>query len=128
MLARVGRRAVAQTDRENDKAPLSPRTGPKRTEFTELSGQLSNPPEPLARMLARQKIPVNRDIRGDGSESARQRQARLSAEKKLELAQRYRAGATQRELAEVYGIAACTVSDIVGRHGVRRRPSRADQS
>lgn len=76
-------------------------------------------------MLARQKAPAKRHLTADEAQAPQQRQVRLSPERKLELADRYRAGATQRELAEAYGIAACTVSDIVGRLGARRRPSRS---
>jgi len=60
-------------------------------------------------MLARQKGPEYCRGTADEAGAPRQRQVRVSAEKKRELADRYRAGATQRELAEVYGIAACTV-------------------
>ena len=47
------------------------------------------PPAPLERMLARQKGPLNRRGTADEAGAPRQREVRLSAEKKRELADRY---------------------------------------
>lgn len=56
-----------------------------------------------------------------------QKQVRLSAERKKQLVDRYRAGALQRELAAQYGVNRRTVAEIVKQHGAtkcRRLTSR----
>jgi DNA-directed RNA polymerase specialized sigma24 family protein len=51
----------------------------------------------------------------------RTKRRRLSAAERQELVVRYRKGAVQRELAEIYGIARGTVTAIVRRHGAQRK-------
>lgn len=51
----------------------------------------------------------------------RQRQVHLPTQYQLELIERYKAGATQRELAYQYGVHRTTVTKILQRHGVETR-------
>lgn len=50
-----------------------------------------------------------------------QPQRRLTPERQLELVERYRAGALQRELAEAYEIPRGTVGQIIKRHDAQRK-------
>ena len=83
-----------------------------------LSGQLSNPPRPLLRMLRGEGAQVTTHPKQTGSVPQRQRQVHLPAQHQRDLIERYKAGATQRELAGHYGVHRTTVSKILQRHGV----------
>lgn len=62
-------------------------------------------------------LPQARALDGaDSTRPDRQRQVRLSEQRQRELVERYRAGATQRELAEMYGIERRTAMEIIRRH------------
>lgn len=51
----------------------------------------------------------------------RQRQVHLPAQYQRDLIERYKAGATQRELASQFGVHRTTVTKILQRHGVEPR-------
>lgn len=75
------------------------------------------------RLLETRAAQVRHRACPDGSTPMRQRQVRLSGSEQLEVVARYRAGATQRELAQMYGVERRTVGEIVKRHGARRQRS-----
>lgn len=54
------------------------------------------------------------------SETTRQRQVHLTPTRQRELIERYKVGATQRELAREYGVHRTTVTSILNRHGAER--------
>ena len=64
-----------------------------------LSGQLSNPPRPLLRMLRGETARVITHPRQAASAPERQRRVHLPAQSQRDLIERHKAGATQRELA-----------------------------
>lgn len=72
-------------------------------------------------MLRGESAEVTSFPRRTGSGSTRQRQVHLPAKRQMELVDRYKAGATQRELAREYGVHRTTVSSILDRHGAERR-------
>lgn len=55
------------------------------------------------------------------SGETRQRQIHLPPARQQELVDRYKEGATQRELAREYGVHRTTVASILERHGAERR-------
>jgi hypothetical protein len=87
--------------------------------YVELTGQLSNPAVSLQRLLDG-VTPQTRGPKDAASSAAtRQKQVRLSRHQQLELVERHRDGALQRELAAAYGIHRSTVAAIVQRSGHR---------
>lgn len=86
-----------------------------------LSGQLSNPPRPLLRMLRGEAAKVTTHPKQSTSAPERQRQVHLPAQRQRDLIEQYKAGATQRELAGQYGVHRTTVTKILQRHGVEAR-------
>ena len=90
-------------------------------EMVDLTQQLSNFSQQLMRMLNKQSAQVSPRMVPLRSSRPRQRQVHMSRQQQLELVERYRAGALQRELAEAHGVHRRTVAGIVKRHGALRR-------
>lgn len=72
-------------------------------------------------MLHCESAQVTGGVAADREPRARQIQVHLSGRRQLELVERFRAGATQRELSELYGVHRATVAAVLKRHGVERR-------
>ncbi|MEP9384740.1 hypothetical protein [Nocardioides sp. KR10-350] len=81
----------------------------------DLTGQLSNPSPELAGLLRIEKPQVRPHLPEENRPKPKQKQVRLSGQQQSELADRYRAGALQREVAQAYGIHVETVRAIIRR-------------
>lgn len=84
-----------------------------------LSGQLSNHGPEVAKWLSRAKPQVRHTAAKRCPSRERQKQVRLSGQQQRELVERYRAGATQQQLADLYGIERRTAMEIVRRYGAQ---------
>jgi hypothetical protein len=72
-------------------------------------------------MLKVTKAQVRASLPQEAIAQRSQRHVHLSRQRQLELVERFRAGALQRELAEAYGIHRTTVAAIVERHRLPRQ-------
>lgn len=89
-----------------------------------LTGQLSNPPQPLVRLL-RGQVPASQPTRAwtaSVTNKPRQLQRRLTKPQQAELVERYRSGDLMAELAKRFKIDRRTVSAILKRHDVPTHP------
>ena len=72
-------------------------------------------------MLSGVNMQVGDDVTPPTYRPPRQIQVRISRQARLELLERYQAGALQQELAQIYGMHRATVSAIIRRHGEVRQ-------
>jgi DNA-directed RNA polymerase specialized sigma24 family protein len=72
-------------------------------------------------MLRGETAKVTTHPKHAASAPERQRQVHLPTQYQRELIERYKGGATQRELASQYGVHRTTVTKILERHGVEAR-------
>jgi hypothetical protein len=72
-------------------------------------------------MLRGESAQVTGGVAEKQEQRARQVQVHLPGQRQLELVERARAGASNRELAEAYGVHRATVAAVLKRHGVERR-------
>lgn len=83
-------------------------------------------------MLRGEAAKVTTHPKQAASAPERQRQVHLPTRYQRELIERYKAGATQRELAGQYGVHRTTVTKILQRHGVETqrglRPDLVDEA
>jgi len=82
----------------------------------ELTGQLSNPSGELDRMLGGETADVTTMKPAVRRRAGQQKHVKLSEATQVEIVLRFRAGALQRELAEIYGVNRTTIAAIVRRH------------
>jgi transposase-like protein len=90
----------------------------------DLTGQLSNPPLSLVRLL-RGQVPASEPQRtwsGSLTTEPKQRQRRLTQAQQAEVVERYRSGDLMAELAKRFEIDRRTVSAILKRHDVPTHP------
>ena len=83
----------------------------------DLTGQLSNYPTELKKLLYYTFAQVSTSIAGSVARKTTGKHVRLSRQLQTELVARRRSGALQRELAEMYGIHVETVRAVIQRHG-----------